>query len=212
MHPHCKRPTKYFQIPLTQIRQGAAAYDALCTIRDVAIVRNAYHLGGGNKRANRRSEGGSVKSKDWFSFLAQNAARRVGSSYAFIACCVITGVWLLTGPVFHWSDTWQLIINTLTNIVSLLMLFLIQNTQNREMTAAQLKLDELIRSLQGAHNVFLNLEDLGEEDLDRIRQRYSELAVRARRRAQQGDKDTGTPTVEIQLPDGFADRRASTRP
>ena len=113
------------------------------------------------------------------------------------------GAWLLTGPIFHWSDTWQLIINTLTNIVSMLMLFLIQNTQNREMTAAQLKLDELIRSVQGAHNVFLNLEDLAEEDLERIRERYSELALRARQRAQLGHKDTGTPTVEIQLPEGL---------
>ena len=144
-----------------------------------------------------------MRSKDWFSFLAQNAARRVGSSSAFIACCLITVAWLLTGPIFHWSDTWQLIINTLTNIVSMLVLFLIQNTQNREMTAAQLKLDELIRSLQGAHNVFLNLEDLAEEDLERIRERYSELALRARQRAQLGHKDTGTPTVEIQLPEGL---------
>jgi len=129
-----------------------------------------------------------------------------------MACCLITGVWLLTGPIFDWSDIWQLIINTLTNIVSMLMLFLIQNTQNREMTATQLKLDELIRSLQGAHNVFLNLEDLGEEDLERIRQRYSELAVRARQRAQLGHKDTGTPTVEIELPEGFAARCSPARP
>ena len=157
-------------------------------------------------------EGVYVRSKNWFSFLAQNAARRAGSSYAFIACCVITGVWLLTGPIFHWSDTWQLIINTLTNIVSMLMLFLIQNTQNREMAATQLKLDELIRSLQGAHNVFLNLEDLGEEDLERIRERYSELAARARQGAQLGHKDTGTPTVEIELPEGFAARCSPNRP
>jgi low affinity Fe/Cu permease len=156
--------------------------------------------------------GGLVRGKDWFSFLAQNAARRAGSSYAFIACCLITGVWLLTGPIFHWSDTWQLIINTLTNIVGLLMLFLIQNTQNREMTAAQLKLDEVIRSLQGAHNVFLNLEDLGEEDLERIRERYSELAVRARQRAQLGHKDTGTPTVEIEIPKGPGVGCPPTRP
>ena len=153
-----------------------------------------------------------MRGKDWFSFLAQNAARRAGSSYAFIACCLITGVWLLTGPIFHWSDTWQLIINTLTNIVGLLMLFLIQNTQNREMTAAQLKLDEVIRSLQGAHNVFLNLEDLGEEDLERIRERYSELAVRARQRAQLGHKDTGTPTVEIEIPKGPGVGCPPTRP
>ena len=94
-----------------------------------------------------------MRSKDWFSFLAQNAARRVGSSSAFIACCVITGAWLLTGPIFHWSDTWQLIINTLTNIVSMLMLFLIQNTQNREMTAAQLEKQHLTR--ERAHEIWI---------------------------------------------------------
>ena len=75
---------------------------------------------------------------NWFAEMAQSTARAAGSSYAFIAICGITLVWLVTGPLFHWSDTWQLIINTVTNIVSMLMVFLIQNTQNRESSALQL--------------------------------------------------------------------------
>ena len=117
---------------------------------------------------------------NWFAALAQSTARAAGSSYAFIAICGITFVWLVTGPMFHWSDTWQLIINTVTNIVSMLMVFLIQNTQNRESSALQLKLDELLRAVRGAQNTFIKLEDLNEDDLNRLKARYSALAVNAR--------------------------------
>ena len=82
--------------------------------------------------------------------MAQSTARVAGSSPAFIAICAITLGWLASGPLFHWSDTWQLVINTVTNIVSMLMVFLIQNTQNRESTALQLKVDELLRAVRGA--------------------------------------------------------------
>lgn len=112
--------------------------------------------------------------------MAQSTARVAGSSPAFIGICAITLAWLITGPVFHWSDTWQLVINTVTNIVSMLMVFLIQNTQNRESTALQLKLDELLRAVRGAQNAFINLEELTEEDLDRIKERYATLAEKAR--------------------------------
>jgi low affinity Fe/Cu permease len=81
----------------------------------------------------------------WFARMAQRAAKITGSSPAFMAVCFLTGLWLVTGPFFHWSDTWQLIINTLSNIVAMLMLFLIQNTQNRDTAALQLKVDELLR-------------------------------------------------------------------
>jgi low affinity Fe/Cu permease len=87
---------------------------------------------------------------------------------------------MVTGPLFHWSDTWQLIINTVTNIVSMLMVFLIQNTQNRESSALQLKIDELLRAVRGAQNAFINLEDLSEDDLNRLKERYSAIATRAR--------------------------------
>jgi low affinity Fe/Cu permease len=85
------------------------------------------------------------------------------------------------GAVVHWSDTWQLIINTVTNIVSMLMVFLIQNTQNRESSALQLKIDELLRAVQGAQNTFIDLEDLNEDDLSRLKERYVAIALRARR-------------------------------
>jgi low affinity Fe/Cu permease len=97
-----------------------------------------------------------------------------------MAVCFLTGVWLVSGPFFRWSDTWQLVINTLSNIVAMLMLFLIQNTQNRDSAALQLKVDELLRAMRGAQNAFINLEELTEEDLTRIKERYAKLAEAAR--------------------------------
>src|ERR1700682_4051702 len=122
----------------------------------------------------------TVTQKHGFASMAQNTARLAGSSSAFVAICLITFVWMVTGPVFHWSDTWQLVINTVTNIVSMLMVFLIQNTQNRESSALQLKIDELLRAVRGAQNAFINLEDLNDEDLNRLKERYAAIAVRAR--------------------------------
>jgi low affinity Fe/Cu permease len=116
----------------------------------------------------------------WFARLAQRSAKITGSSPAFVAVCVLTLMWLVSGPFFHWSDTWQLVINTISNIVAMLMLFLIQNTQNRDTAALQLKLDELLRAMQGAKNSFINLEELTEEDLTRIKERYARLAEAAR--------------------------------
>src|ERR1700689_5817112 len=116
----------------------------------------------------------------WFATMAQSTAKAAGSSSAFIAICGITLLWMVTGPLFHWSDTWQLVINTVTNIVSMLMIFLIQNTQNRESAALQLKVDELLRAVRGAQNAFINLEELTEEDLVRIKERYAKLAENAR--------------------------------
>ena len=116
----------------------------------------------------------------WFARMAQKAAKITGSSPAFMAVCFLTLLWLMSGPLFHWSDTWQLIINTLSNIVAMLMLFLIQNTQNRDGAALQLKVDELLRAVRGAQNAFINLEELTEEDLVRIKERYARLAEAAR--------------------------------
>jgi low affinity Fe/Cu permease len=124
-----------------------------------------------------------MKQTQWFSVMAQQTAKVAGSSGAFIAICAITLAWLITGPVFHWSDTWQLVINTVTNIVSMLMVFLIQNTQNRESSAQQLKLDELLRAVRGAQNSFIDLEDLTDQELERIKERYAALAARARRKS-----------------------------
>jgi low affinity Fe/Cu permease len=125
----------------------------------------------------------TLKQKHWFALMAQRTAKAAGSSGAFMAICAITLVWLVSGPIFRWSDTWQLVINTVTNIVSMLMVFLIQNTQNRESAAQQLKLDELLRALHGAQNAFINLEELTEQDLERIKERYAALANTARIKA-----------------------------
>src|ERR1700682_3265833 len=122
----------------------------------------------------------TVTKKHGFASMAQNTANLAVSSSAFVAICLITFVWLITGPIFQWSDTWQLIINTVTNIVSMLMIFLIQNTQNRDSTALQLKVDELLRAVRGAQNAFINLEGLKEEDLTRLKERYAALAESAR--------------------------------
>ena len=102
-------------------------------------------------------------------------------------------IWVVTGPLFGFSDTWQLVINTGTTIITFLMVFLIQNTQNRDTEAIQIKLDELIRATKGAHNALLDLEELEEEALDAFRQKYRALANQAREELGRGSRDTGTP-------------------
>ncbi len=104
-------------------------------------------------------------------------------------------IWAATGSLFHFSDTWQLVINTGTTIVTFLMVFLIQNTQNRDSEAMQLKLDELIRVAEGAHNALLDLEELSETELDEMRDRYEKLAQKAREELKKGRRDTGRPKV-----------------
>ena len=131
-----------------------------------------------------------------FSRFAKWTAHTAGHPAAFGAAVLVIVGWAITGPVFHFSDTWQLVINTGTTIVTFLMVFLIQNTQNRDSAAMQLKLDELIRAAQGAHNALLDLEELAEDDLNRMRAHYEELARRARDELTRGLSDTGTPEVQ----------------
>jgi low affinity Fe/Cu permease len=130
-----------------------------------------------------------------FSRFANRTARMTGHPGAFGVAAVLIVTWLVTGPIFGYSDTWQLVINTGTTIVTFLMVFLIQNTQNRDSHAVQLKLDEIIRSLEGAHNALLDIEELEEGDLDRIRSRYVDLAKKARGELRRGDGDLDTPYV-----------------
>ena len=111
----------------------------------------------------------------------------MGQPAAFAVACVIIILWAAAGPIFNFSDTWQLIINTGTTIVTFLMVFLIQNTQNRDSEAMHIKLDELIRAIDKAQNALLNLEELEEEDLDRIRADYLELAKQSRSQLQAPD-------------------------
>ena len=134
----------------------------------------------------------------FFGRFATWTARAMGHPLAFVLAVLVILGWVVTGPVFGFSDTWQLVINTATTIVTFLMVFLIQNTQNRESAAVQLKLDELIRTQQGAHNALLDLEELGEEELERLRAVYEDLAHRARVDLQQGLLDTGTPEARAE--------------
>src|SRR5688500_8103439 len=130
-----------------------------------------------------------------FSRFSRWVAGISGRPFIFILAVTVIVVWAVTGPLFGFSDTWQLVINTGTTIVTFLMVFLIQNTQNRDSEALQIKLDELIRATEGAHNALLNLEDLEEQELDRIRSSYGELAKEAREDLQKGIGDTGRPDV-----------------
>src|SRR5512141_789860 len=128
-----------------------------------------------------------------FTRLAKAAARFTGRPLCFMLAVTLVLVWIVTGPLFAFSDTWQLVINTGTTIVTFLMVFLIQNTQNRDTEAIQIKLDELIRATQGAHNALLDLEELEDESLDEFRRRYEGLAASARDSLHRGAEDTGTP-------------------
>jgi low affinity Fe/Cu permease len=137
-----------------------------------------------------------IYSSSPFSHFAKWTARATGHPAAFIAAASIIVIWGVTGPIFNFSDTWQLVINTGTTIVTFLMVFLIQNTQNRESHAVQLKLDELIRAVSGAHNALLDLEGLEEKDLERFRMRYEKLALTAREALGRGELDSGTPELK----------------
>ena len=119
--------------------------------------------------------------RDSFRHFARKASAVLGSAWAFIGALVIIGVWGLTGPMFHFSDTWQLIINTGTTIVTFLMVFLIQNTQNRDAKAMHLKLDELIRAVKGARNRLVDLEALSDEELKKLEDQFKNLRARAQR-------------------------------
>ena len=121
-----------------------------------------------------------TKSRSWFTRLTKATAHATGRPFTFIIAAGLVVAWAATGPLFGFSDTWQLVINTATTIVTFLMVFLIQSTQNRDSEAMQVKLDEIIRAIGNAKNELLDLEELEERDLDRIRQTYRAMALRAR--------------------------------
>jgi len=120
----------------------------------------------------------------FFSRFARWMSKMLGHPIAFVAAVLIVIVWAVLGPIFHFSDTWQLVINTGTTIVTFLMVFIIQNTQNRDSEAMQLKLDELIRALKGADNSMLNSENLTEKELQQLQEHYSQLAQITQKRLQ----------------------------
>lgn len=129
-----------------------------------------------------------------FSKQVSNAA---GHPFAFAAAFGVVVFWALSGPVFQFSETWQLVINTGTTIITFLMVFLIQSSQNRDTAALQLKLDELIRVTEGAHLILLDLEELDEKHLEKLRTEYEKIAAQARKDIAGGKSDTGSVDVDI---------------
>jgi low affinity Fe/Cu permease len=138
---------------------------------------------------------------DFFRKFASKTADWMGKSWAFIAAVLIIAVWGMTGPMFHYSDTWQLVINTGTTIITFLMVFLIQNTQNRDARAIHLKLDELIRSIQGARNSMVDLEEMSDEDLKELKTQFQRL------RERHGDSDAALVALRDSVEDALSEKR-----
>jgi low affinity Fe/Cu permease len=128
--------------------------------------------------------------RDAFRVFAHRSAILLGSAWAFTGAVLVIAVWLITGPTFHFSDTWQLIINTATTIITFLMVFLIQNTQNRDAKAVHLKLDELIRAIKNARNELVDLEDLSDEELQKLEAQFQRMRQRA-------ENDDGSPSRHV---------------
>src|SRR5437764_15045392 len=139
---------------------------------------------------------GPPRSRSWFTRFTKWTAKATGKPLAFTVAVFVIALWAITGPIFGFSDTWQLIINTATTVITFLMVFLIQSTQNRDSEAIQVKLDELIRLSKGGHNALLDLEELEDKELDAIRAEYCRIAEQARERLRQGESDTDVPEVE----------------
>jgi low affinity Fe/Cu permease len=127
---------------------------------------------------------------DAFRVFARRSSSMLGSAWAFAAALLVIVVWLLTGPIFHFSDTWQLIINTATTVITFLMVFLIQNTQNRDAKAVHLKLDELIRAIKDARNELVDLEELSDEELQKLEEQFRNMRKRA--------ENDGTPSRHVE--------------
>src|SRR5688500_7594967 len=150
---------------------------------------------GSSGSAMRDIEAGALQR--WrFANIARSISTLVGRPAAFAVAVLVIVLWAASGPLFGFSDPWQLIVNTTTTIFTFLMVFVIQNAQNRDTVAIQIKLDELIRATQGAHNAVLDLEELDEEQLRAYLQRYEQLAADARERLRKGRLDTGSPDIK----------------
>ena len=137
---------------------------------------------------------------EFFHQFASAAARKVGSSWAFIIAVSIVLVWSITGPMFHYSDTWQLVINTGTTIITFLMVFLIQNTQNRDAKAIHLKLDELIRSIKEARNSMVDLEEMSDQDLNELKNQFQRL------RKRHGDSGAALKALRNSVEDALSEK------
>jgi low affinity Fe/Cu permease len=153
------------------------------------IMRKRRHYPHGRPRKEHRG----------FQHFARLAAKMTGRpiAFAFAFCAIIA--WAILGPIFHFSDTWQLVINTATTIITFLIVFLIQNTQNRDSEAIQIKLDELLRATKGCHNAVLDIEELSEHELDQLKLRYTTLAKKAAEELRNGKSDLGIPDMKPEV-------------
>jgi low affinity Fe/Cu permease len=140
-----------------------------------------------------------MKHRGGFHKFARQSARFAGQPVSFGLAVLIILVWIVTGPIFHFSDTWQLVINTGTPIFTFLMVFLIPNTQNRDSQVVQLKLDELIRATKTAHTVMLDVEELSEVELDHLKRCYHQIALTALKEMRGGRTDLGTSDIEREM-------------
>ena len=138
-----------------------------------------------------------MKQKGWFEQFSKIAAKFSGRSGTFAIACTAVGIWFLSGPLFSYSDTWQLAINTTTIIITFLMVFVIQHTQNRDAEAVHIKLDELIRATKVAHNALLDIENLTEQEQDYFRGKYEALALEAQKSMITGKSDTDSPELRV---------------
>ena len=152
-----------------------------------------------------------AKSRSLFTRFSKATARATGQPRTFAIALGLIVVWAVTGPLFHFSDTWQLVVNTGTTVVTFLMVFLIQSTQNRDAEAVHIKLDELLRVTVGAHNVLLDLEELEEQDIEKLRAAYCRLAEEARRGLDHGRSDSDVPNMTELTENGAASRQARRR-
>jgi low affinity Fe/Cu permease len=146
-----------------------------------------------------------------FNHFAKWTARTSGHPSTFIIALAVIVVWAITGPLFDFSDTWQLAINTGTTVVTFLMVFLIQNTQNRDATAMQIKLDELIRALKGAHNELVDLEEMTEEELEQMKAHYTRLAEQARSKLRNRPRDKDDEANQAETGNSRGSGNAATK-
>jgi low affinity Fe/Cu permease len=149
------------------------------------------------KKKNGRANDSPYRSHELFRVLSTKTAHSVGHPWAFALALGIVVVWAITGPIFGFSDTWQLVINTGTTIITFLMVFLIQNTQNRDSHALHLKLDELIRAQDSARNRFINLEDMSDAELDELQEEFNRIAREKQRRSRDSHEPTRTSSSGV---------------